>query len=148
MKHPPSGRVLTAVGSRPVPRACSAWTRLHGGLGQEPAPLAPALTADRACSARRPFDRITLTDGTVLIVDPVSPRPLPALDPAKTKKPRRPASRGARCEIPMEGNIGLPGEPSKFKTPEQEKAEEEQDDGRPAAVKSTCSRKPRSATSR
>ena len=32
-----------------------------------------------------PFDRITLIDGTVLIVDPVSPRPLPATIRPRTK---------------------------------------------------------------
>ena len=36
-----------------------------------------------------PFDRITLIDGTVLIVDPVTPRPLPTYDPAKEREKRR-----------------------------------------------------------
>jgi peptide/nickel transport system substrate-binding protein len=36
-----------------------------------------------------PFDRITLIDGTELVVEPVSPRPLPPYDPSKDRKPRR-----------------------------------------------------------
>ena len=43
-----------------------------------------------------PFDRITLIDGTVLIVDPVSPRPLPPLRPAKDAKSSGGATRGRR----------------------------------------------------
>ena len=36
-----------------------------------------------------PFDRVTLIDGTVLLVDPVSPRPLPTYDPAKEREKKR-----------------------------------------------------------
>ena len=75
-----------------------------------------------------PFDRITLVDGTVLIVDPVSPRPLPTSDPAKTKRQEKVRVKGSDVEIPSGGNIGLPGEPSQFKSPKQEKAEEDSDD--------------------
>ena len=52
-----------------------------------------------------PFDRVTLIDGTVLIVDPVSPRPLPTPDPAKEREKRR--QRAKQNEIPLEGNIQL-----------------------------------------
>jgi len=59
-----------------------------------------------------PFDRITLTDGAVLVVDPVSPRPLPAIDLAKEVETKR-RSRSKKPEIPVGGNIGGPGKPSK-----------------------------------
>ena len=36
--------------------------------------------------------------------------------------------KGTKTEIPLEGNIGLPGEPSKFKTAKEERAEDEEDD--------------------
>ena len=54
-----------------------------------------------------PFDRVTLIDGTVLIVDPVSPRPLPTYDPAKEREKKR---RREKNVIPLEGNIivGVP----------------------------------------
>ena len=95
------------------------------GHGQEP-PAAAAGPATSDPLRSPPFDRITLIDGTVLIIDPVSPRPLPAPETAKSKTKVR--LKGTRTEIPLEGNIGLPGEPSKFKTPKQERAEDEEDD--------------------
>jgi len=49
-----------------------------------------------------PFDRFTLTDGMVLMVDPVSPRPLPPYDPSKEGKRK---ARSARQAIPDEGEI-------------------------------------------
>ncbi len=55
-----------------------------------------------------PFDRLTLTDGTVLRVEPVLPRPLPVYDSTKEAKKKK-----GKTEIPPEGNIGLPGEKSK-----------------------------------
>jgi peptide/nickel transport system substrate-binding protein len=67
-----------------------------------------------------PFDRITLSDGTVLIVDPVTPRPLPALDPSKEGKRRR---RDSKSAIPEEGNIII-GKPTKIET---SKSQEEAD---------------------
>ncbi|MGZ6074596.1 MAG: hypothetical protein ACXWOA_12105, partial [Isosphaeraceae bacterium] len=95
------------------------------GHGQEPpAAAAGAATSDPLRSP--PFDRLTLIDGTILIIDPVSPRPLPAREPARSKTKVR--LKGTKTEIPLEGNIGLPGEPSKFKTPKQERAEDEADD--------------------
>jgi peptide/nickel transport system substrate-binding protein len=102
------------------------------GLGQEP----PAIAAGPAISdplRSIPFDRLTLTDGTVLIIDPVSPRPLPATEPTRSDTKVR--LKGINTEIPLEGNIGLLGEPSKFKTPSQEKAEKEQYDDPNGTVK-------------
>ena len=66
--------------------AVSGSGRVHAGAADR-----------RTCSERQPFDRVTLIDGTVLIVDPISPRPLPVIDPAKEKqaaaRPRTPRSR-------------------------------------------------------
>jgi len=95
------------------------------GHGQEPrAAAAGPTTGDPLRST--PFDRITLADGTVLIIDPVSPRPLSA--PETTKAKPKVHVKGTKTEIPLEGNIGLPGERSKFKSPKQERAEDEGDD--------------------
>jgi peptide/nickel transport system substrate-binding protein len=90
------------------------------------APAAPGGTTDLLRSP--PFDLIKLTDGTVLMVEPVSPRPLPPLEPASTKKPEKVKIRGSNEAVPLEGNIGLQGEPSRFKTPEQERAEAKEED--------------------
>lgn len=103
------------------------------GWGQEAAPSAGPTGLDPLRSPL--FDRVTLTDRTVLIVDPVSPRPLPPFDPAKAKKQEKARPKGSKVEIPLEGNIGLPGEPTKFRTPQQEKAEEEQADESVRTVK-------------
>ncbi len=56
-----------------------------------------------------PFDRLTLTDGTVIEVEPVSPRPLPVYDPRKEKER---AARKSNRPAP-EGNIRLPGQQPK-----------------------------------
>lgn len=49
-----------------------------------------------------PFDRITLNDGTVVTVEPISPRPLPPYDPKKDAE----AARKAAENVPArEGNI-------------------------------------------
>ncbi|AMV39290.1 ABC transporter substrate-binding protein [Planctomyces sp. SH-PL62] len=83
--------------------------------GQEAAPAPAAATADLLQS--QPFDRITLLDGSVIFVEPVSPRPLP---PVEMPKPE-PRGRGGRPMLPLEGNIGLPGEPNKFQPAESRK---------------------------
>ncbi len=54
-----------------------------GTLAQAPTPPRPK-PADLLKSA--PFDRITLIDGSVYDVEPVSPRPLPPLDPKKKSR--------------------------------------------------------------
>ena len=66
--------LLACVASRP-------------GLGQEPRPRAPIGAAELLRS--EPFDRVTLIDNTVLIIEPVSPRPLPVIDPKKERERRR-----------------------------------------------------------
>jgi peptide/nickel transport system substrate-binding protein len=112
MKNPPSfpGRLLAMIlgalsvlgGSRVAPRL---------GLGQEAAEPGGDLLRSV------PFDRITLNDGTVLVVEPISPRPLPPYDPAKDKQSGK--ARSKKFTPPQEGNIGLPGEKSKFKGVEE-----------------------------
>jgi len=67
-------------------------------------------------------------DGTVLLIDPVSPRPLPPLDRSKARKDDTVRLKGSDAAVPLEGNIGLPGEPSKFKSSERKKAESQEDD--------------------
>ena len=49
-----------------------------------------------------PFDRVTLIDGTELVVEPVSPRPLLASEPSKESKRRE---RNRKPAIPPEGNV-------------------------------------------
>jgi peptide/nickel transport system substrate-binding protein len=51
----------------------------------------------------QPFDHVTLIDGTELIVEPVSPRPLPVIDPKDSKRGGRDRTR----VIPPEGNVLL-----------------------------------------
>jgi peptide/nickel transport system substrate-binding protein len=65
-----------------------------------------------------PFDRVTLIDGTVLIVDPVSPRPLPTPDPAKEREKRR--QREKMDAIPFEGNIQV-GKKTEIAMPNEKK---------------------------
>jgi peptide/nickel transport system substrate-binding protein len=67
-----------------------------------------------------PFDRVTLIDGTVLLVDPVSPRPLPAFDPVKQREKKR---RESASEIPEEGNI-IVGKETKLVMPKSAKDKE------------------------
>lgn len=103
--------------------AASVCAPLLGGLvassrGQDAA-KAPAAASDAPDLLRSyPFDRITLLDGSEIVVEPVTPRPLPAIEQDKPK-------RGAP-EIDPEGNIGLPGEPSKFKSFEAKKREDQE----------------------
>src|SRR5205807_2643691 len=54
----------------------------RAGRGQEAAGARPNTDLLRSI----PFDRITLNDGTVLLVEPVGPRPLPPYDAAKELK--------------------------------------------------------------
>ena len=84
------------------------WTAPRLGNGQEGAE--PVVGGDLLRSV--PFDRIALNDGSVLTVEPVSPRPLPPYDPSKDSKRSRPKEK---FKPPAEGNISLPGEKSKFK---------------------------------
>jgi peptide/nickel transport system substrate-binding protein len=98
------------------------WAFDRPASGQDPAPAPAPAQIDLLTVA--PYDKIVLTDNTVLYVDPVLPRPLPALDPS------REAKRRAKREIPKLGNISLPGE-------KQEKIEVPKDDDDDPATKLT-----------
>ncbi len=91
-----------------VPMAVSMLVATMAGLstgpghGQEPAP-APARPLDASDLLRSsPFDRITLIDETVLIVEPVSPRPLPAYDPKQERERRKLGSARNKAAQPIE----------------------------------------------
>ena len=56
-----------------------------------------------------PFDRIALIDNSVLLVEPVSPRPLP---PSEKENEARRRGRDKQPVIPPEGNI-IVGVPTK-----------------------------------
>jgi peptide/nickel transport system substrate-binding protein len=112
------GRLLVAflIGLAIV---AAVWVVPGTGLGQVPD---AALTGGDLLTTP-PFDRITLSDGTALRIEPVSPRPLPPYDPSKAKpKPAR--TRDGRPVPPPEGNVGLPGEPPKVEPKEEEAADE------------------------
>jgi peptide/nickel transport system substrate-binding protein len=96
------------------------WS-LAAGI-QDPPPAPPANQPPRTTDLLRaaPFDRITLIDGTVLDVEPVSPRPLPVYDPAKEREQRR-RSRG-KSIIPPEGNV-IPGKKTELKAFDDEKVD-------------------------
>ena len=89
------------------------WGLAPASVGQGAATPVPDVTFDLLTVS--PFDRMTLTDNTVVFIDPVLPRPLPPYDPAKAAKKKR-----AKVEVPAEGNIAFPGEKSKFKKLENE----------------------------
>jgi peptide/nickel transport system substrate-binding protein len=124
MTCPPARRFLAS--------SCCALLLIAGmerssapGRAQQPAaPAAPATDLLRA----QPYDRIVLVDGSVLLVEPVSPRPLPPIDRAKAKKPETVRVKGSGADVPLEGNIGVPGEPSKIKTKEQKEAEAKEEE--------------------
>lgn len=94
------------------------WSSPEAVLGQAP-PAGGAAGPRTDVLRSAPFDRITLSDNTVLLVEPVSPRPLPPYDPAKEQKARRP------FRPPPEGNVGVPGQKSNVVTPAEEKEAEE-----------------------
>jgi len=100
---------MIRAAAAPAVRIVSALLVVWGGGSQ--ALAGAAQEADKAAVATTndllramPFDRITLTDATVLVVDPISPRPLPPYDPVKERDTRRRA-REAKSAIPLEGNI-------------------------------------------
>ncbi len=75
-------RALAVVASLAITMVASLGTPTVG-LGQAPA-TAKARPADLLKSA--PFDRITLIDNSVHDVEPLSPRPLPPIDPKKRSR--------------------------------------------------------------
>jgi peptide/nickel transport system substrate-binding protein len=94
--------------------ACLAATAFlsHSIQGQE----APAVAAGLLGSP--PFDRLTLTDKSIIDVEPVSPRPLPPYDPKKEKARK---STGP----PRQGNIFSPAEKARNEAVEEREKEAE-----------------------
>jgi peptide/nickel transport system substrate-binding protein len=102
----------------------SALVICAGTWGQEPAAVpepAPG-AAERLRSV--PFDRLTLVDGTVVTIEPVSPRPLPSYDPTKERERRKRAIENKAAK-PFE--IGPPGERTKVPSDEEKGEESEAD---------------------
>ena len=91
-----------------------ALVRPRVGRGQQAGEAAKDLLA------AQPFDRLILIDGTVLEIEPVSPRPLPPYDP--TKDPKSPEYKKSRARKEAgrspEGNVRLRGK-EQAKEPEQ-----------------------------
>ncbi len=79
---------------------------------------APNADANPDLLTAAPFDRMTLNDNTVVVIDPILPRPLPPYDAAKAARKKR-----AKAEIPAGGNIPPRGEKSKVKMPEEDEDE-------------------------
>src|SRR5437660_9524204 len=111
LKPRPTVRVLIVIASASC-LVLSMYAGIPTSRGQEPPPQEATAPPTTDLLRSPPFDRMTLTDGTVLIIDPVSPRPLPTPDPSKAKKKQKVRLKGTKAEIPLGGNIGLPGEPS------------------------------------
>jgi peptide/nickel transport system substrate-binding protein len=88
-----------------------AWGWPRVGLGQGTAATVDLLKVP-------PFDRLTLVDGTVLNIEPITPRPLPAYDSKKERA--RLKKLEEKTKPPAAGNIGLPGAPSKGAGPKGE----------------------------
>ncbi len=109
---------LMLVSSLVMVTVTSSMARI--GRGQEPvsAPAQPLDASDLLRSV--PFDRITLIDGTVLIVEPVSPRPLPVYDPKQERERRLQGSARNKKAMPIE--IGASKAQPKSK--DEEEAEE------------------------
>lgn len=120
--HPGSDREAT-------PRPFPGWLLLTiallptlGLLDSEVQAQGPAAAESQNLLLEPPHDLITLTDGAILKVEPVHPRPLPPYDPSKD--PSRKAG-GKPDAPPPEGNIGLPNEPKKALKPADEGPAEE-----------------------
>ena len=100
----------------------AAWCGPRDGNAQD----AKGVPTGKDLIKTAPFDRITLIDGSVINVDPISPRPLPPPETAKEKRDKIRARD--KTIIPPEGNIGLPGEKSRVETVEEAKAKAEEED--------------------
>ena len=84
-------RRILVLGGASMTVILAAFAGSRPGLGQEPAAPAPQPIDAADLLRSEPFDRLTLIDNTVLIVEPVSPRPLPVIDPKKERERRRQA---------------------------------------------------------
>jgi peptide/nickel transport system substrate-binding protein len=110
-----SFRSLFAVCASALSILIGAWVLATCSRAQDAANAPAPASTDLLQAA--PFDRITLIDGTVLVVEPISPRPLPVIDPTKDGR----KGRDRKPVIPPEGNIII-GVPTKLEIPGGEKA--------------------------
>ncbi len=117
-----TGRLL-GLGMGLLAVLAAAWTGPRQGNAQD----ATGVPTGKDLIRSAPFDRITLVDGSVINIDPLSPRPLPAPETPKEKRDKLRA-RERLAGPPREGNIGLPGEKSKVETAEAIKAREEEEE--------------------
>jgi peptide/nickel transport system substrate-binding protein len=102
---------LVATSASALSILIGAWALAPHARAQDAA-NAPVPAASDLLQAT-PFDRLILIDGTVVVVEPVSPRPLPVIDPAKDG---RKGGRDRKPAIPPEGNI-IVGVPTKIELP-------------------------------
>ncbi len=107
------GRRLRGVATLAV----AACLTIVASAAQSPRPATVPTPADLLKAT--PFDRVTLIDGTVLDVEPISPRPLPPYDPRKDRK-----ASGKPDAPPPEGNIFLPSQKDLIAKAAQAKREE------------------------
>jgi peptide/nickel transport system substrate-binding protein len=95
------------------------WQAPRIGLAQVGAE--PPATPSTDLLKVAPFDRITLVDNTVVVIEPVSPRPLPPYDPKKERA--RQKAKDEKAKPRPEGNVFLPNQKNVPK-PAEEKEEE------------------------
>ena len=81
----------------------------------------------------QPFDRLMLIDGTKVIVEPVSPRPLPPMVRAKEKKSVLDDATTDRIGPPKEGNVGTEAAKKKDADPILREINIQRLDGEPGA---------------
>ena len=87
------------------------WCSIPFCCAQDVGKLAVPGTSDLLRA--EPFDRIALIDNSVLLVEPVSPRPLP---PSEKENEARRRGRDKQSVIPPEGNI-IVGVPTRLELP-------------------------------
>ena len=110
-----AGRMLVAVLVAFTVLA-GAWGLPRVGLGQGEAPGASTDPLKVA-----PFDRLSLVDGKQLLVEPVSPRPLPPILTAQEKEKRqRERARKEKAASKKAARKGRPAEAKKEAAPEEE----------------------------
>src|SRR5438105_1246540 len=76
------------------------WGVPRVGFGQKANANEPEVDLLKA----QPFDRLTLADGKVYLIEPVNPRPLP---PVETKEKEKP---GRKKKAKVNEAVGIPGE--------------------------------------
>ncbi len=96
--------------------ASAAVVVIAGGLtsrpasGQEAGGPPPRPIGASELLRSEPFDRLTLIDNSVLIVEPVSPRPLPVIDPKKERERRKQGSAKNAASLVEVGAVEKKGQ--------------------------------------